>query len=388
MPLQDDVQLISVDDHVIEHPRVWQDRLAAKFRDRGPRIIEVGPGEVDALGMAVPAGAEVWTYEGRTYNRIALDAVAGKERREYGLDPYRFDQIIPGCYDPVERVADMDLDGIHAQLCFPTFPRFAGTTFLEGEDRELALACVQAYNDFMIDEWCGSAPDRFIPMIILPLWDPALAAREIERSAAKGAKAITFPENPVPLGLPSFHTTHWDPVFAAAQAADLPLCVHFGTSGKVPMTAPDAPFLVMITLMGCNSMFATSDLLFSGIFQRFERLKIALSEGGIGWIPYLLERADYAWERHMYYTGVDQSSRPSDLFRRHFWGCFIDDEVGIREREHIGVDRIMWECDYPHSDSAWPHARKRAVEMLASVPDDQARAIGELNARQLFHFDR
>jgi predicted TIM-barrel fold metal-dependent hydrolase len=373
MPLQDHMELISTDDHVIEHPRVWLDRLPAADRDAGPHIVD-------------DAGAQIWVYEGRRYPQMALNAVAGRPREEFGLEPTRYDQILPGCYDPVARVKDMDADGIEAQLCFPSFPKFAGTVFLQGHDKELALRCVQAWNDFMVDEWCAAAPTRFIPVAILPLWDPLLAAAEVERTAAKGARTISFPENPAPLGLPSFHTDHWDPVFAAASAADMPLSMHFGTSGKAPLTAADAPFAVAIALFGCNSMYTTADLLFSPVFHKFPGLKVALSEGGIGWIPYMLERIDYTWERHKYYTGVNRDVRPSDLFRRHIWGCFIDDEFGIANRHAIGVDRITWECDYPHSDSNWPMARKRAAEALADVPDDEVHRIVELNARALFRF--
>jgi predicted TIM-barrel fold metal-dependent hydrolase len=374
MPLQDHMQLISTDDHVIEHPRVWLDRLPAADRDAGPRIVDED-------------GTQIWEYEGRRYPQMALNAVAGRPREEFGLEPTRYDQILPGCYDPVARVKDMDADGIEAQLCFPSFPKFAGTVFLQGRDQRLALRCVQAWNDFMLDEWCAAAPGRFIPVVILPLWDPGLAAAEVERTAAKGARTISFPENPAPLGLPSFHTDHWDPVFAAAQAAGMPLSMHFGTSGKAPATADDAPFAVAIALFGCNSMYTTADLLFSPVFHKFPELKVALSEGGIGWIPYMLERIDSTWERHKYYTGVNRDVRPSDLFRRHIWGCFIDDEFGIANRHAIGVDRITWECDYPHSDSNWPEARKRAAEALADVPDDEVHRIVELNARALFRFD-
>ncbi|MEA2195672.1 MAG: hypothetical protein QOG42_2156 [Solirubrobacteraceae bacterium] len=382
MPLQPHMKLISTDDHVVEHPQVWSDRLPAALRDAGPRIVERVPD-------GAPEGtrpAHIWQYEGRLYPQIALNAVAGKDREDYGLEPNRFDEILPGCYDPVARVADMDLDGVQAELCFPSFPKFAGTVFLAGEDKALAKACIEAYNDFMLDEWCAAAPDRLIPLVLVPLWDPLLAAAEIERTAAKGAKAVSFPENPYPLGLPSFHTDAWDPVFAVAQEAGMPLCMHFGSSGQAPVTSPDAPFAVTIALFGCNSMYATTDLLLSPVFHKFDRLKVALSEGGIGWIPYLLERIDYTWERHRHYTGIDLHTRPSDLFRRHFWGCFIDDESGIKNRHDIGVDRITWESDYPHSDSNWPKSRSRAAEVLADVPDDEAHRMVELNARDLLCF--
>jgi predicted TIM-barrel fold metal-dependent hydrolase len=294
--------------------------------------------------------------------------------------------MIPGCYDPAARLRDMDLDGIHGQLCFPTFPRFSGTLFLEAEDKDLALLCVQAWNDFHLEEWCAHAPDRFIPMMLLPLWDPELCVREIHRCAAKGVRTISFPENTTSLGLGSFHDGSWDPVFAAAQDADLPISMHFGTSGSLPIPSPDSPFSVVISLMGCNSMHTMADLLFSPVFHTFPNLKVALSEGGIGWMPYLLERCDYTWERHMYYTGVNREVPPSELFKKHFWGCFIDDQHGVDSRESIGVDRIMWECDYPHSDSNWPHSRKRVEEQLREVPDNEVHQMVELNARALYRF--
>lgn len=387
MPLRDDMKMISIDDHVIEHPMVWQDRLSKKFKERGPMIIESNEPDHDQYDHAIEGSHELWVFEGRRYPQFALNAVVERDRKDLGLEPYRFDQILPGCYDPVERVKDMEIDGIQAQLCFPSFPRFAGTLFLESEDMELALACVQAYNDFIIDEWCGTAPDRLIPMVILPLWDPQLAATEIYRTAAKGAKAITFPETTTTLGLPSFHTDHWNPVFGGAAETGMPLCLHFGSSGRPPSTGDDAPITVWISTMGTNSMLATADLLFSPVFHNFPDLKVALAEGGIGWMPYILERIDYVWERHKYYSGINQEVRPSDLFRKNMWGCFIDDEAGIRERYTIGIDRITWECDYPHSDSNWPNSRKRAAEMFAEVPDDEVRQIVELNARKLLNFD-
>ena len=388
MPLQEHMQLVSVDDHAIEPPTVWTDRLPAGDHEAGPHVEERVVSTSAQLGKAVEGLQEVWVYEGKPYPEIGLNAVAGKDPTEYDTEPTRYADMIPGCYDPVARVADMDLDGIAAQLCFPSFPRFSGTRFLVAEDKDLALRCVRAWNDWMLEDWCGAAPGRYIPVSILPLWDPDLAAGELRRMAEKGTKAITFPENPVPLGLPSFHTDHWDPVLAAAEEAGTPLCLHFGTSGRIPQTAPDAPMPVMIALMGCNSMYTLVDLLFSPVFHKFPRLKVSLAEGGIGWIPYQLERLDYVWERHRWYSGINTEARPSDLFRRNVWGCFIDDEAGLALRHTIGVDRLTWECDYPHSDSNWPHARKRAAEMLAEVPDDEAHQIAELNARALFNFPR
>jgi len=378
MPLQPWMKLLSTDDHLIEHPRVWTDRLPKRFQDAGPRIVE--------MPREGKAPAQVWKYEDRIYPYIGLNAVAGKDLTEFGTEPTSYADMIPGCYDPKARVADMDIDGVWGGVNFPTFPRYAGTVFLEAKDKELALLGLKAWNDFCVDEWCATAPDRFIPIMLIPLWDIDASIEEIRRCHAKGAKCIGFPENPVPLGLPSFHTDHWDRLFDVVEELDMPLTMHFGTSGRTPSTAPEAPFAVTIALFATNSMFALADILFSPLLHRHPKLKIGLAEGGIGWMPYLLERSDMTWERHRYYQNINREVRPSELFRRHFHGCFIDDFFGVKNRHDIGVDNITWECDYPHSDSYWPHSRKRAAEAFADVPDDEVHKMVELNVRRLYNF--
>jgi len=221
VPLQDHHQIVSVDDHLIEHPRVWQDRLPAKWREAGPRIVETD-------------GKHLWGYDGQIFPTIGLNAVAGKPPEEWGMDPVRYEDMIPGCYDPVARVADMDLDGVQAALCFPSFPGFAGGTFQRANDKELALLCVKAWNDFYIDEWCATAPERFIPLAILPTWDIDACVEEATRVAAKGARTVSFPDSPVPLGLPSFHSDHWDPLWRVCSETKMPVSLHFGSGSFVP----------------------------------------------------------------------------------------------------------------------------------------------------------
>jgi predicted TIM-barrel fold metal-dependent hydrolase len=280
----------------------------------------------------------------------------------------------------------MDEDGVHAELCFPQFPRFGGTAFLEATDWDLALACVRAWNDWMLDEWAAAYPDRFIPQTLVPLWDPQLAAKEIERCAAKGSKAILFVENPAPLGLPSFPTGHWDPVFAAAADTGLPLSMHIGTSsGLLVKPSEESTPSIGIALCGVNSMAALGDLIFSGALEQHPNCRIALSEGGAGWAPYVLERLDYTWERSRY-EGVHCSIPPSEVFARHFWVCMIVDRYALANRHLIGIDKLMWEADYPHNDSNWPNSRKILAEALVDIPDDEAARIGELNAREFYRF--
>ena len=381
MPLQDQMQLISTDDHLIEHPRLWTDRLPAAAQDAGPRIVEMPVPNTGRL-------AEVWDYEGRIYPYIGLNAVAGKAPEEFGAEPTRYEDMLPGCYDPAARLIDMDIDGVHGAISFPSFPRFAGTVFLGADDKDLALLCVKAWNDYVLDEWCPTGPGRLIPMVILPLWSVTESVQEIHRTAAKGSKVIAFVENPHPLGLPSFHTDHWDPVFRAATETGQPLSIHFGTSGQAPITAREAPMAVMIALFGCNSMYATADLLFSPVFHRHPQLKFLLSEGGIGWVPYMLERIDATWEKHRHYQNINQTVRPSDLFRDHIYGCFIDDKHGVDNRHAVGLNNITWESDYPHSDSNWPNSRKVVESLMAEVPDDEVHRMVELNIRELINLPR
>lgn len=381
MPFQSYMKIISVDDHIIEHPRVWADRLPQKYKSLGPQVV-------------TEDAKEYWDYEGRRVPFASgLGATAGRKPEDWSSAGVRESDIIPGCYDPIARLKDMDVDGVWAQMCFPQYARFAGVRFLEGSDKELALLCVQAYNNFIIDEWCAAAPERQIPLCIVPLWDVQLAVTEAERVAGKGAKSVTFPEATEPLGLPSWHTGYWDPLFEAVADLALPLSVHIGTSQRPAPVSSDAPGAELdgisaagISVVALTSMAMVADLTFSHIFHKVPNLRIAISEGGIGWIPYLKERMDYTWERQAHWTGINQNARPSDLFDRHFWGCFIDDEVGIRERRAVGVNNITIESDYPHSDTTWPNTAKRVNELLADVPDDEAHRITELNARELYGF--
>ena len=374
MPLPDDARIISVDDHVIEHPRVWLDRMPQKYQDVAPRI------------ERLPDGNDTWIFNGKPSGNFALNAVAGKHPREFGLDPRSYDDMRPGCYDIEQRIKDMDVEGVWAQLCFPNMGGFAGSTFFACEDKSLAAECIRAYNDFILDEWCAYAPERQIPLVMIPFWDVEASVKEIGRTAAKGAKSVSFLEAPHRVGLPSYHTDHWDPILRASEEAGLPLSVHFGSGGAPSGVAQDADMFVTIALFGINSMMACVDLLISPVFYKFPNLKFVLSEGGIGWIPYILERADYSWGRHKFWCDIDQDRKPSELFKDHIYGAFISDQNGIDLRHSIGVEQILFESDYPHSDCNWPHTRKVLGEQLANVPDDEARLIVEGNARKLFNF--
>ncbi|HEY3723065.1 MAG TPA: amidohydrolase family protein [Acidimicrobiia bacterium] len=376
--LRSDVQPISVDDHVVEPSHVFVDHIEPRFRDRAPRIVERD-------------GAEGWLWEERFYpltfqgNAKTRRFRPGEEGRGDDLFARRYEDMIPAAFDVHERVRAMDDDGVWAELLFPTFPRFGGTQFLDAEDRDLALAMVRAWNDWMIDEWCAAYPERFIPQTLIPLWDLSAAVQEIERCADKGSRAVLFVENPHPLGLPSFPTGHWRPVFEACNATGLPLSMHIGTSSGLIRPSPESNPSVGIALCGINSMSALGDLIFSGVFNGLPDCRVALSEGGAGWVPYVLERLDYTWKRSRY-EGLANEVLPSEVFAAHVWVCMISDEYALRNRDLIGIDKIMWEADFPHNDSNWPDSRKVLEDALSDVPDDDARRIAETNARQLYRF--
>ena len=284
----------------------------------------------------------------------------------------------------------MSAGGVLACMCFPSFPSFSGRLFLACTDKDLALAVVQAYNDWHIDEWCGAHPGRFIPMALPVLWDPELSAAEVRRVAQKGCHSLTFTENPATLGLPSFHDPYWDPLWRALVEEGTILNVHLGSSGRLTVTAPDAPIDVMITLQPINICQAAADLVWSRVFKEFPDLRVALSEGGTGWIPYFLDRLDRTYDMHRAWTGQDFGDRlPSDVFREHILTCFIADPIGLKLRDDIGVDNMCWEQDYPHSDSSWPYAPEEFARVAAQydVPDADVNKITHENAMRWYRFD-
>jgi predicted TIM-barrel fold metal-dependent hydrolase len=283
----------------------------------------------------------------------------------------------------------MNAGGILGSMCFPSFPGFAGRLFAT-EDHDFSLALVQAYNDWHVEEWCGAYPARFIPMTLPVIWDAEACAKEVRRNAKRGVHSLTFTENPAAMGYPSFHDDYWTPLWEALVDTDTVLNVHIGSSGRLAITAPDAPMDVMITLQPMNIVQAAADLLWSKPIKKYPDLKVALSEGGTGWIPYFLERVDRTYEMHSTWTGQDFGGKvPSEVFRDHFLTCFISDPVGVKLRNEIGVDNICWEADYPHSDSMWPGAPEQLWEVLTAndVPDVEINKMTFENAMKWYHFD-
>lgn len=371
-----DLTIISVDDHLVEPPTMFEGRLPAAYADRAPRVIER------------PDGREMWLFEGVEIPNFGLNAVSGRPQEEYGIEPTRFDEIRRGCWDVDARIADMDAGGILGSLCFPSFPQFCGQIFANTADKDLALVVLQAYNDWHIEEWAGAHPGRLIPLALVPYWDPEAMAAEVRRVAARGVRAVTWSENPEKLGVPSFHNDHWDPFWRACDELGMVVCLHIGSSSAVKLPSVEAPFTTMMNLQPTAVMDTAADLLWSRVIREFPHIRFALSEGSIGWIPYLLERADYVYEHHARWTGSDFGGRlPSEVFRDHFLACFIEDAAGLRLLDLIGEDIVCLESDYPHSDSTWPHTPERLAPKLAGLSPETVAKITHRNAMAHFGFD-
>jgi predicted TIM-barrel fold metal-dependent hydrolase len=397
--------IISVDDHVIEPPDLWQRWLPVRFREAGPRVVRgpyemVPEGEIERAARSgwnafrpASEGAETdwWLFEGGLSATLLGNAAAGLPSDEVVPGPISFDQMRPGFYSVKQRLADMTLNHIERSLCFPTYPRFAGQRFLETRNRDLGLACVKAYNDWMVEEWCGDSGGRLIPLCLIPLWDSSLAAAEVRRNASRGASAVVFSELPSSQGLPSIHDPdgYWDPFFAACDETGTVICIHIGSSGQGQMTSGDAPLSVPIALTTIASQLCMADWLLSGNLVRYPHLKLAFSESQIGWMPFLWERLDNLWRKHNYADDWNPiiAEPPSHYVRGHIWGCFFEDEFGLRSRYDIGIDVITFECDYPHQDSTWPNTLAYAERILRDLPEEEVFKIVRGNALDLFGLD-
>lgn len=364
--------IISVDDHVVEPAHTFEGRIPAHLADKAPRIIET------------PQGHQVWQFEGQTYTQVGMNAVAGRRPETVQLEPFRFDQMRPGCYDIEARIKDMDINGVWASVNFPSMiTGFCGRVFFNAQDRELGLACIKAWNDWLNDEWFAPHPTRVVPMGITYLADPELAVAEIRRNAERGFTSVTFPERPHQIGLPSlWERDHWDPIIQACVDTDTVITLHVGSSGMEAKPAGAPSLQLGATLFGQLSLTACAEWLWSGYPAKHPTLKIAMSEGGIGWVAMLLDRLDNIIDRSGYGMGWDV--RPADVLKRNFWFCSLDDPSTIDTRHRIGVENIMVETDYPHGDGTWPDTQLVLEKYWGHIPAAEMRAMCSENAARLF----
>jgi predicted TIM-barrel fold metal-dependent hydrolase len=329
--------------------------------------------------VAIPQDSTTETDDGIVFDRTKMVMAA-----------LTYDEMRKGCWDRDARIKDMALNWVDGSLPFPTFPRFCGQTFHEGNDKDLGLACVKAYNDWMVEEWCEPSGGVNIPLCLIPLWDVGAAAAETQRNADRGVRAICFSELPHHLELPTIHTGYWDPLLQVCNDTGVTLCMHIGSSSTSPAASPDAPAGAGGTLAFNNSMASLADWLFSAKLIQFPKLKLAYSEGQIGWIPYVLERADTVWEQHDSWQHSKERipEPPSTYYYGRIFGCFTADHHGLHSLEKVGPDNICFETDYPHTDTTWPDSKEYVEKMLADFDDEVAFKVLRGNAIKMLELDR
>lgn len=371
----EDLVIVSVDDHIVEPANMWDAHLSAQHKHLAPKMLR----DKD--------GADYWVYEGRRVAQGGLNAVVGRPKEEYGMEPVALDQMRPGVHDIHARVDDQNVNGVLASLNFPSIVTFDGGLFLGFENKDNARILVSGYNDWHIDEWCGSYPGRSIPNAIIPYWDVAASVAEIERVAKKGCHSITFSDNPTAKGQPSIHDERWEPLWKACADNDMAINIHIGSGAQAPHASPLTPIEAWITTMPISIVNSAADWLHLSALHRYP-LKVALSEGGIGWIPYFLERAEYTHNHHGAWTHVNfHGKSPTEVFREHFLTCFIEDKFGMHNLDWIGEDNIAYECDYPHSDTQWPNVPEHLFETVKHLTDAQIDKVTHANALNFYNFD-
>jgi predicted TIM-barrel fold metal-dependent hydrolase len=365
--------VISVDDHLVEPPGMFEGRLPTALQERAPRVV------IDERGH------EVWEFEGERHFQVGQNAVAGRRPETVKIEPFRFDQMRPGCFDPHARVRDMDIGGIWGSLCFPSMiTGFCGRVFSQVDDRELGFAVTQAWNDWMYEEWWGAYRDRFIPLGITDLADPERAAAEIRRNAERGFVTVSLPERPHRIGFPSIFSDHWEPIMRACAETETVISLHVGSSGMADFPADCPPLQLGATLFGQLSLTACAEWVWSKWAVRYPDLKVAMSEGGIGWVAMLIDRLDNIVDRSGYGLDGFDGMRPADVLRRNFWFCTIDDPSTIETRHTIGVDHVMLETDYPHGDGTWPDTQAVIDRYWGHLPVDELRKMTHRNAAELY----
>jgi predicted TIM-barrel fold metal-dependent hydrolase len=369
---------VSADDHLCEPPDTFLGRLPRRFADQTPRVENVD-------------GIDHWVFADDRVPVQASDGIQTWEPVDWDLGLVSFSDFRPGIWNADDRVRDMDLVGMWASLNFPsTSFGFAGQRFLRTTDQELGLAMMRAYNDWMFEDWGGRHPDRFILSQVTWLHDPLVAADEIRRNAERGFRSVSFSENPEKLGLPSIRSGHWDPFFAACEQTETVVNLHVGSSSQTVIPSSDSPDAVIHALFMVNGLMACTDWLYSPVPQSFPNLKIVLSEGGIGWVPMVLDRLRYqsdhflAAQNHRDAFGGLDADELAAVLRRNFYFSTLFDPLSMEHRHEIGMDHIMVEADYPHGDSTWPNSQAVIEEIVRPMSESERQAFLYENACRLY----
>ena len=369
-----DYMMISADSHVSEPPNLWVERVASKFKDRAPRLATDLPGKQGAYFL----------YEGLDPHPLGVGLAAGKTPEELAqfLQAGTYADARPGGWDPAARMADMEIDGVGAEVLYTTL----GFRIFWLKDPALQAECFRVYNDWLA-EFCSYAPDRLAGLAMIPLFDPQEGARELQRCAEMGLKGAMIWCSP-PQEQP-YSSTVYDPFWAAAQEMNMPISLHAitGVGRESQWNFSLEERYMRATILHHEVERSFSVLIFSGVMDRFPNLKVVSAENSAGWLPFYLQRMDRAFERSRHASGYNMQLKPSEYFQRQMYCTYIDDFVGVATREFIGVDKLMWSSDYPHNASTWPHSQEVVERDFAGASTEDRHKITRGNVSELYGFD-
>jgi len=358
---------ISADSHITEPPNCYVDFIDPKFKDRAPFIKSLdGVGDafvVDGMPNPVPLG---------------LLAAAGKEPAKITTGGVAFDDLWRSGWDPKYRAADQDLDGVAAEMIYPT----VGMLICNHPDFDYKKACFEAYNRWLAG-YCAEAPDRLFGMAQVSMRSPEEGVAELKAVHAMGFRGVMMPGDPA---VEDYDSTLYDRVWATAVELGLPLSFHILTSRQGTLAQnPRGPRInsFLSIIRGCQDIMGT--LIFSGVFDRFPGLKIVCVEADAGWVPHYMYRMDHAYTRHRYWMKAPPLNRmPSDYFRDNIYTTFQDDWVAFKTKDLVNVRRLMWASDFPHSDSTWPNSQAVLEEQTAGLTEDERNWICHDNVAELY----
>jgi predicted TIM-barrel fold metal-dependent hydrolase len=353
-------KLISADSHVNPPPTMWREYLPAGFRELAPRLETTDEGDFQV-------------FEGRRTPIMGINSMAGKKPEEYSWNVRRLEEHRPGGWDPAERLKDQETDGVEAEVLYGGGP-------LASADPALRRASYAAYNDWLAD-FCAAAPKRLIGVAYIPFESVDGAVAEIRRSKLRGLHTAVMPGAP-PFG--DWVDADWAPLWETLVELGMPAAFHAGMSTGPPRLDTGPHFLTDVSMSKFKLSEPIAGLIFAGVPQKFPDLRILCVEGQLGWIPFAQYYWDHIWNKHRYWTKSELPEPPSFYFRRQVYATFMEDPVGIRERDAIGLPNIMWSSDYPHSETTWPNSRALIGEWFAGVPEDETRQIVRDNARAFY----
>lgn len=367
---------ISSDEHVVEHPQVWTQRLSKSWGERIPHLAD----QADR--------SQRWLVDGQP---VALAGVAavGATLADRTQELQRWEEVSPIAYQPAERLKAMDADGVDAAVLYPGIAGLAGETFGRLTDPALELACVQAYNDWLIEEWAGVSP-RFIPQCLVPLYPVEATVAEIKRAVANGHRGVVYPAIPMHLRkVPHINEVEYDPVWATCQELGVPVCFHAGSSPDIqfppdPAFSPPLAGAFQALSRPFSSATVLGNLLVSRILSRFPRLRVVLAESALGWGVFALEAADYHFEQfRLDLQGYEL--KPTELFKRqcYFTGWY-DRQSLLHTHKFLGAQNILWTTNFPLATSTWPNSHEFIARTFDQIPAHDREQIVWNNAAKLY----